>query len=137
MKKSLLTRGGWKLLIAALALALLIAAFALRDSTMMAPCGVEILRVHPNTPAEAASLKKGDAIIGFNGEIIRDFGALDEAMEETGPGDPAEILYQRGKEFGIVNITLAAHPEEPGRGYIGVQITTRFTEDPTSCYKMG
>ncbi len=124
-------------MLAVLVLAIVLVALASRNSARMLPCGVEILKVHPNTPAEAAALESGDVIIGFNGVIAQDFRTLDETLEKTKPGDPAEIIYMRGSAFKIARITLAKNPDEPMIGYIGVQITTKFTTDPSPCYKVG
>lgn len=124
-------------MLAMLVLTILLIALASRDTTQTMPCGVEILKVHPNTPAESASLRSGDVITGFNGVVVQDFRTLDEAIEKTRPGAPAEIIYIRGSDYKIAKIILATNPEEPLIGYIGVQITTRFTDDPSPCYKIG
>jgi S1-C subfamily serine protease len=67
--------------------------------------GVVVLRVQPNSPAEAAGMigiqqdargiSLGDVIIGIGSVKIEDYDDLYNALDERQPGDEVEISLQR------------------------------------------
>ncbi len=66
--------------------------------------GIRIMRVFPNTAAEAAGLEDGDIVVSFDGKTMNEPFDLTYAVQEKKPGDKVEIVVIRaGKQ-----ITLTA-----------------------------
>jgi S1-C subfamily serine protease len=86
--------------------------------------GAIIQRVCEDSPASAAGLEKGDVITAIDGEPVESPQALADAIAEREPGDTITLtVYQReGEEEREIEITLADHPDEEGRAYLGVLI---------------
>jgi len=90
--------------------------------------GVFIADVAPGSPAsDPAHLMKEKFLykIGpdeMNLEVVKNLEFLSEILDKTSPGDTIWIvlLNQDGTEFFSGNITMATHPENSSRGYIGV-----------------
>jgi 2-alkenal reductase len=72
-------------------------------SAQMGVRGVAVLRVVPDTPAEAAGLRgvnpvtgeSGDVIVAVDGEIVHRVPELTEALEEAGVGNEVELTIAR------------------------------------------
>jgi S1-C subfamily serine protease len=58
--------------------------------------GVLILRVLPNTPAEAAGLRLGDVITAIDGQVINDAGQLQSIVDESGLNKSLQFNVIRG-----------------------------------------
>lgn len=113
---------------------LAIAIFSLIFGTLGEPIGsARIDAVRPNTPAAAAGLKPGDVIKSINGHTI-DSGADVQRMIALSANTPTRIVVERGSQ----SVTLVATPlrgniaRGPGSevvngGYIGIQLTDKFT----------
>lgn len=56
---------------------------------------VVIGRVAPQSPAERAGLKAGDAILEFNGVELRSWPDLTDRIASCAPGDTVDLLVQR------------------------------------------
>lgn len=64
--------------------------------------GVMITKVHEDSPADKAGLRKDDIIIEFNGREIRDYNDLSKSVRRTKPGEEVKIIVLRQgktKEF--------------------------------------
>ena len=86
--------------------------------------GAIIRQVVEDSPAEAAGLRKGDAITAIDGESVESPRALADAVAEHKPGDTITLIVARGDETEEreVEVRLAEDPEEEGSAYLGVMI---------------
>jgi serine protease Do len=58
--------------------------------------GVEITRVEPDSPAEKAGLKDGDAIMQYNGQRVEGMEQFSRLVRETPPGRDVKVDIVRG-----------------------------------------
>ena len=58
--------------------------------------GVLVVRVLPNTPAEAAGLRLGDVITAIDGEVINDAGQLQSVVDGSGLNKNLQFTVMRG-----------------------------------------
>jgi S1-C subfamily serine protease len=92
------------------------------------PEGVEqgaiVQRVYEDSPASVAGLKEGDVITAVDGEPVESSQTLADALAERKPGDKITLtVYQRNsEEEREVQVTLAEHPDNEGKAYLGVLI---------------
>jgi S1-C subfamily serine protease len=86
--------------------------------------GAIVRSVVDDGPAAAAGLQKGDLITAIEGEPIQGPQDLVDAIGEHEPGDTVTltVLQSGEEEEREVEVTLAEHPEEEGKTYLGVQI---------------
>lgn len=103
-----------------------------------------IIRVYPDSPAEAADLRAGDQIIGVNGEAITDTTAkaLDTAVDmiRGEDGTPVTITVRRGDETldliatrGKVNASYVEYSILDGSiGYVNI---AQFTGNDVTGFK--
>lgn len=61
--------------------------------------GVLVMGVEPNSPAAAAGINSGDAIVEFNGQKVVDAEQLQRMVENSEVGKPIEIRIYRGQEM--------------------------------------
>jgi membrane-associated protease RseP (regulator of RpoE activity) len=100
--------------------------FALPDVGSME--GALVMQVSEDSPAAAAGLQSGDLITALDGEAIEGPEGLTEAVADHQPGDEVTLTVYRlmGGEEREVRVTLAEHPDEAGRAYLGVAISGMF-----------
>ncbi len=72
--------------------------------------GVLITEVAPDSPAEAAGLKKGDIITKFQGKEIDTAQALQEAILDCYIGEKVEITFVRGRVTRTTHAVLSSTP---------------------------
>jgi len=85
--------------------------------------GASVVEVLPDTPAEAAGLQMGDRITAVNGEEITPENSLVDLLAAYQPGDEVTLTVERGDEEPFeVSVTLAEHPDDAGRAYLGVRV---------------
>ena len=84
---------------------------------------VQIGGVVPGMDAERAGLKRGDIIIGVNGQKVLSTARLHELIRSS-EGKPVEITYRRGNEerTATVRPTYSETEGSTGRWMIGVQL---------------
>lgn len=70
-------------------------------------------------PAAAAGLAEGDRITAIDGEEIAP-GGLAEAIGARKPGDVVDLTVERDGETLERSATLAEHPDDPAKGYLGI-----------------
>lgn len=78
----------------------------------------EIREVQPGDPADEAGLEPGEEIVAIDGERTPDFEALVERISPR-PGETMVLTVRDGDETREVTVTLAQHPDDPDRGYLG------------------
>jgi serine protease Do len=76
--------------------------------------GAVIGSVSPGSAAERAGLKRGDVILSFNGQPVRDTNTLRNRVAETKPGSSANVVINRDGREQTVNVTLAEATESRG-----------------------
>ncbi|MEE8390370.1 MAG: PDZ domain-containing protein [Anaerolineae bacterium] len=87
--------------------------------------GTLVRHVDEDSPAEAAGLRQGDLITAVDGDPVEGPRDLSDAIAEHAPGDEVALtVSSRGEDQGEreVEVTLAEHPEEEGKAYLGVQV---------------
>ena len=75
--------------------------------------GALVANVSPNSPAEAAGLRQGDVIVGFNGERVESMRELPRLVARVPAGEDAEITVWRDGEEIELGTEIAALPEAP------------------------
>ena len=71
--------------------------------------------VTPGSPAAKAGLKRGDIILGLNGEALNSYGDLTARIASTAPGTSVQLkVFRDGKTF-EVPVTLGELPEKSGK----------------------
>ncbi|HEV2223986.1 MAG TPA: Do family serine endopeptidase, partial [Candidatus Acidoferrales bacterium] len=70
--------------------------------------------VTAGSPAAKAGIKRGDIILGLNGEPINGYGDLTARIASTAPGTPVQLkIFRDGKTFELP-VTLGELPEQGG-----------------------
>lgn len=89
------------------------------------PFGVSalVMSVTEDSPAAEAGLQAGDQIVEANGETIESSQQLIDAVGALSPGDQITLRVERGDETLTVEVTLAGHPDDQERAYLGVFLT--------------
>jgi hypothetical protein len=90
--------------------------------------GAIIRSVVDNSPASDAGLREGDVITAIDGEPVAGPEALVEQVSRYEPGDRVTLtIYAAGDEGEReVTVTLAEHPDDPDRPFLGVSIGGYF-----------
>ena len=84
---------------------------AARFNQLPVASGVLVIWVEPGDPADAAGLREGDVIVGYNAEPIPDIDALHRQLTERQIGARASLAVIRHGEL----MMLAIVPEESAR----------------------
>ncbi len=69
--------------------------------------GPVIVEIDRRGPARAAGLRLRDVITAINGQPTRDLNELVRILGEMEMGEEVEVSYRRGREHGVVKVTLA------------------------------
>lgn len=86
--------------------------------------GLYLSDVMADTPAAEAGLQPGDQIVGIGSMKIENYGDFSKFMDKTDPGQNIE-LRTRNETY---RITLTEHPENSSMGYLGVSVTSSYSE---------
>ncbi|MCS7038306.1 MAG: PDZ domain-containing protein [Anaerolineae bacterium] len=87
--------------------------------------GARIDRVKVRTPADRASLKPGEVIIAVDDRPVADAADLATILRAYRPGEVITLTV-RAAETDVrrrVQVTLAEHPDDPERAYLGVEVS--------------
>jgi len=68
--------------------------------------GALVADVSKNGPADKAGIKRGDVIVGFNGNEIKDFSDLTKLVALSDPGSKVSLTILRNGEKSSIEITL-------------------------------
>ncbi len=86
-----------------------------RSLWLQRPTGVLISEVHPQGPAAAAGLRRGDVVMAFDGHEITDEDALQYRIGTSALGGQVALrIWRDGRERDVM-IALRAAPETPPR----------------------
>ena len=78
--------------------------------------GAIVSGVNEGSAAERAGLKRGDVIVSFNGQPVRDYNTLRNRVADAGPGAAAELVIIRDGAEKRVSVKLdEASPERNAR----------------------
>ncbi len=58
-------------------------------------CSIYVYNVVPNSPAERAGLRPGDAIIAINGQLLTSVDFYEQTWRDSHPGDPVDVTVRR------------------------------------------
>jgi len=84
-------------------------------------------------PAFAAGVAEGSVIRSVDGKAVEDWSDLVTIMKDYAPGDTVSMVVVNGEGAGeSVSITLAEHPNIPGRGYLGLTPLAQVRRYPVS-----
>jgi S1-C subfamily serine protease len=81
-----------------------------------------VMEVIADGPAAEAGLQPGDLITAVDGEAIEAARQLADLIGRKAPGDTVELTVERNGETLTLTVTLAEHPEDAERGYLGIQL---------------
>jgi hypothetical protein len=90
--------------------------------------GALVVLVAEDSPAAVAGLTEGDVITALDGEPIEGPEALAAAVAAHEPGDRVTLtVFRMGDgQKQEIKVKLAEHPDEQGRGFLGVTISGLF-----------
>ena len=71
------------------------------------PMGALVSQVEANSPAARADLRKGDVIIGYNGETVENLHDLTRLVADTSAGRRADIVVWRDKRKATLRVEIA------------------------------
>jgi len=74
--------------------------------------GALVTDIFPNSPAEKASLKRGDVIVAFMGQQIENTANIRNMVARTMVGTKAELKIVRDRKEKTVILTIVAQPKE-------------------------
>jgi serine protease Do len=87
--------------------------------------GARITSVTPDSPAEQAGLKEGDAILAVDEVEVGPEKSLQDLIGAHEPGDIVTLEISRpGEEQRDVQVELGEHPDQPEKAYLGVNFVT-------------
>lgn len=86
--------------------------------------GVQIIGIVKDSPAYGV-LEKGEVIKEIKGVAIESMDDFYSAIEELKPQETIEIVTNKGRHI----ITLAKHPQNPDRGFIGIRTFLAVREE--------
>jgi putative serine protease PepD len=70
--------------------------------------GAVVAAVFPNSPAEAAGLRRLDVIVEFGGQRIDSPAQLVGQVRKRKPGDRVDVVYRRGEDRRAITVELAS-----------------------------
>jgi S1-C subfamily serine protease len=88
-------------------------------------------QVLPDSPAGEAGLQEGDFITALDGKPVGRPEAFTKAIQAYKPGEQVTLtIYRQGEEKSQeIQVTLAEHPDEAGKSYLGIKLAGFFQRD--------
>jgi len=103
-------------------------------------CGVYIVDIVPDAPAEKAGLHPGITILSVNGETIETISEFSNIIKSKKPGDKIVVSsYSNGSTINYgsnIAIILGKNPlENIDYGFFGANVTQNFVQSTSICKK--
>lgn len=95
----------------------------LRPGGFFPRAGALVQEVAANTPAAKAGLRTGDIITKVDNTPIDADHRLADIIAQRKPDDQVTLTVWRAGNTRTVTVTLAAHPDDAQRAYLGVMYT--------------
>jgi regulator of sigma E protease len=73
-----------------------------------------VAQVAPGSPAEAAGLRRGDALAAVNGKVVRSFRDVNQLAGEFKAGQPVALRLADGREVSLVPAEQAVRDADTG-----------------------
>jgi serine protease Do len=107
------------------------------EGTAVPQTAVEVAHIVPWSPAQKAGLNRGDVVLRFNGDPVRDVVDLQNRVEDiTAPETRVVLSILRGKDERDIPVVIDLHPSRPpllpGEAEWGIRIqklTPQFAHD--------
>lgn len=74
----------------------------------------------------AGILEEGDVIVGVDGRPTTDGAEVADAISGVEPGEVVELEVRRGDEERVETVRVVTSPEEPGRAFLGVLLSSHL-----------
>jgi putative serine protease PepD len=81
-------------------------------ATEAAAGGARVGEVTPDGPAAAAGLRPGDVVVEVAGARVSTPDDVAAAIESRRPGEPVEVVLERGGDRSTVTVTLGTRPAQ-------------------------
>jgi regulator of sigma E protease len=81
--------------------------------------GTVVGKVEDASPAFAAGVRVGDRLLRLDGQPLRTWHDLMQVLKDKG-GQTVALEVERNGQSLTLSVTLAAHPSDANRGYLGV-----------------
>jgi S1-C subfamily serine protease len=78
--------------------------------------------VLPDSAGQAAGLQVGDVVTAVDGQAILSNGELVALISGRGVGTAVQLTVRRGPDTLTIPVTLGPHPDDPSRGFIGIEL---------------
>jgi len=91
------------------------------DEFDLKSCSLHVYDVVPNSPAERAGLRPGDAIIAINGKLLTSIDFYEQTWSHSHPGDPVDVTVRRFNVRDPVTLHAvfrAAQPDQAAEGLV-------------------
>lgn len=86
------------------------------------PAPPVIAIVMPDGAGAAAGLQVGDVVTAVDGRAILSNEELVTTIAGRGVGTAVQLTVRRGPDTLTIPVTLGAHPDDPTRGFIGIEL---------------
>lgn len=84
--------------------------------------GALVVDVMEESAAATAGIQAGDVITALNDAVVASSDELVALLGDYKPGDVVTVTYVRDDQTASTDVTLAAHPDDETKAYMGVQL---------------
>jgi serine protease Do len=101
------------------------------------PIGALVSQVEANSPAAKANLRKGDVIIGYNGETVENLHDLTRLVADTPAGRRADVVVWRDKGKATLHVEIAKQKSDQEEEAASEAAATPVSTDGTDVKALG